>query len=98
MRLPRRPVPSGEQLGQAGDEGGGVLLRIKDPPRAKQETTQSSEGFLLLVAGYRLLVTCRSEPRIARNSPGHRVNEPATSSRQPVNQSTSLQPARCWAR
>jgi len=61
MRLPRRPVPSGEQLGQAGDEGGGVLLRIKDPPRAKQETTQSSEGFLLvscwfLVAGYWLIL------------------------------------------
>jgi len=55
MRLPRRPVPSGEQLGQAGDEGGGVLMRIKDPPRAKQETTQSSEGFLL-VTGYWLLV------------------------------------------
>jgi len=55
MRLPRRPVPSGEQLGQAGDEGGGVLMRIKDPPRAKQETTQSSEGFLL-VTGCWLLV------------------------------------------
>jgi hypothetical protein len=32
------------------------LLRIKDPPRVKQETTQFSEGFLL-VTGYWLLVT-----------------------------------------